>query len=86
MIKGKTKSGFEFEIDENVFDDWELLKNIRAIDKGESSLVVDVVETILGEQAEALESHLKEMHGKVTITAMEEELEAIFEASDSSKN
>ena len=38
MIKGKTTTGFEFEIDETKLDDWELLEKFNAIDKGETSV------------------------------------------------
>ncbi|MDO4393105.1 MAG: hypothetical protein Q4C80_01660 [Bacillota bacterium] len=55
MIKGTTKTGFEFEIDENVFDDWELVEAFREIERGDDGLIVDVVEQILGiEQKNAL--------------------------------
>lgn len=81
MIKGNTKSGFEFEIDENVFDDWELVEKFRAIEKGEDSLVVDVVEQILGiEQKERLKNFIRDKNGKVSARKMETELEEIFEA------
>ena len=81
MIKGNTKSGFEFEIDENVFDDWELIEKFRAIEKGEDSLVVDVIEQILGiEQKERLKEFIRDKNGKVSASGMEMELEEIFEA------
>ena len=81
MIKGNTKTGFEFEIDENVFDDWELVEKFRAIEKGEDSLVVDVVEQILGiEQKNRLKEFIRDDNGKVSVAKMEAELEEIFEA------
>lgn len=81
MVKGNTKSGFEFEIDENVFDDWELVEKFRAIEKGEDSLVVDVVEQILGiDQKERLKNFIRDKNGKVSVMKMETELEEIFEA------
>lgn len=33
-VKGKTKSGFAFEIDENVFSDWRFLKAARRATDG----------------------------------------------------
>lgn len=81
MIKGNTKSGFEFEIDENVFDDWELVEKFRAIELGEDSLVVDVVEQVLGiEQKNRLKDFIRDKNGKVSVSGMEKELEEIFEA------
>lgn len=87
MIKGKTNSGFEFEVDANALDDWELLEQLNAIDKGETSMVVDVFKKLLGEeQFEALKKHIKESAGKISITGMVATLEEIFEACDSTKN
>lgn len=87
MIKGTTASGFEFEVDPNVFDDWMLLKKIRAIDNGNGQLAVDVAQTILGdEQLDRLENHVAKKNGKVRVTDIMVELEKIFEACDSGKN
>ncbi|SDZ88056.1 hypothetical protein SAMN02745687_00916 [Lachnospiraceae bacterium NK3A20] len=29
MVKGKTESGFEFEVDETILDDWELVEDLE---------------------------------------------------------
>ena len=87
MIKGKTKNGFEYEIDPDVFDDWKLLRKIRAIDRGDEGMAVDVAETILGaEQLELLENHIEKENGKVPITIIMAELEEIFETCNPAKN
>lgn len=88
MEKGKTKTGFEFEIDPEVFDDWEMLEKLNAIDKGNTNLAVDVAKEVLGEeQLNALKEHIKKDNGgKVSITNMVETLGEIFEACGSSKN
>lgn len=87
MEKGKTKTGFEFEINPDVFDDWELLEKLNAIDKGDSKLAVDVANAVLGdEQMNALKEHIRAEKGKVSITAMMEALEEIFDACGSAKN
>lgn len=86
MIKGKTQTGFEFEIDENVFDDWEMLEKFEAIDNGNSNMTVSVTRDILGQaQLDALKDHLR-VDGKVTVTRMQEALEEIFEACGEAKN
>lgn len=88
MEKGKTKSGFEFEVDSIVFDDWEILEKLNEIDNGNSALMVDVARQVLGqEQLNALKEHVKKLNGgKATITAMGEALGEIFEACNTSKN
>jgi hypothetical protein len=86
MEKGKTTTGFEFTINPDVFDDWEMLEKLNAIDKGDTNLVVDVAREVLGiEQLDALKAHIKADKGKVSITDMMAALEEIFEAC-SAKN
>lgn len=86
MIKGKTTSGFEFSINPDVFDDWEMLEKFEAIDNGNANATVSVTREILGqEQLDALKEHLR-VDGKVTVTRMQEALEEIFEACSESKN
>lgn len=43
MIKGTTKSGFDYTVQEEALDDYELLEELREIDKGNTSLVVDAI-------------------------------------------
>lgn len=88
MIKGKTKSGFEFEIDPNVFNDWEILEALYDIDNGNAQLAVKVARSVLGrDQLDKLTEHIKAQNdGKATIEAMGDALEEIFSACDASKN
>ena len=47
MLKGKTKSGFEFEVDEAVFDDWELIEDLEQ--SGENAYAqIRAVKRVLG--------------------------------------
>ena len=65
MIKGTTKSGFNYTIQEGALDDYELLEELREIDKGNTSLIVDVIEKIIGsEQKEQLKKHVRDETGK----------------------
>lgn len=41
-MKKATSTGFEYKLDDEVLDDWELLKLIKRIDNGESDLIVPV--------------------------------------------
>ena len=56
MIKGKTKTGFEFEVKENVIDDMRIVEAVAETVNGENPLaVVMIVNQILGkEQKESL--------------------------------
>lgn len=81
-MKGATKSGFAFNVDEDKLDDYRLVKDLRSISKGNSGLVVDVIERLLGEdQEEKLMEHVESLNnGKCSATGMVGELQEIFEA------
>lgn len=86
MLKGKTKSGFQFSINENVVDDWRTLKLVRAADMNQF-YVVDLVTRILGEeQEEKLIEHLEKIHGVASATVMGEEIKEIFAECSKLKN
>ena len=85
MIKGKLESGFEYEIDEAILGDWKMLKLLRGIDKGNASLIVDVVDMLFGDDVDKLEAHL-EKDGKLTVEAMVEAVTEIFEQHTETKN
>ena len=87
MLRGKTESGFEFELDDNVLDDWKLVKYLRNVDKGDSQYIVDVAERLLGEeQCEKLENFIEEKYGKATGTLMTKEIASILKATKEGKN
>lgn len=79
--------GFEVNIDEKHLNDWRLLKKLRSMDKGETALVIDVAEILLGgeENLEALEKHF-EVDGVTTIDSMVEALTEILESASELKN
>lgn len=86
MITGKTKSGFEFELDGDVLDDYELLENLNEVDKGNMGKVVDVVDILLGqEQKERLKEHLRE-NGRVSAAKIMDEIAYILENVQEVKN
>lgn len=87
MLKGKTKSGFKFEIDETIADDMELIEDIARADK-DVSVFPGVLEKILGkDQKKALYDHLRDENGRVsikdTVTAFTEIMEI---AGEQTKN
>lgn len=87
MINGKTKSGFEFGIDEEELDDYELLEMLCEIDKGNISLITDTARKILGEeQLKELKEHVRNEKGKVSAKKMTEEIEQILSFNSKGKN
>ena len=83
----KLKDGFEVGIAERHLNDWNLLKMLRTIDKGEAALVVDVMEILLGgeENVDALAKHL-EKDGITTVDDMMQALREIIDATNELKN
>ncbi len=87
MLTGKTKSGFEFEIDEEILDDYEFLELLCRIDEGESVLVIKMVDHLLGaEQKEKLKNHVRIETGRVSAKRLLEETMEIFNATKEGKN
>ncbi len=87
MIKGKTSSGFEYELDDDVLDDYELLEMLCDVDKGNTSLVVDAVKKLLSpEQEKNLREHARSKKGRVSAKKMIEELGEILASGNTGKN
>ena len=86
-MKVTLTDGFEISIDEKHINDWNLLKMLRGIDKGEAALVVDVAEILLGgeEQMDALAKHL-EVDGVTSIDSMVNAIREIMESAAALKN
>ena len=81
MIKGKLKSGFEFEIPEEARDNMEL---VDAIVESEANPLEmsKVVKLLLGdEQRRRLYDHLRTEKGNVPVTAVADAVAEIFQNS-----
>lgn len=86
MIKGTLKSGFDFEISEAVFDDFELIELYAAVNKNPIYLGA-LAEKLLGnDQKKALVEHLRGDDGVVHTTDMMNALSEIEEAIPAAKN
>lgn len=86
MIKGKTSSGFAFEIDEHVLDNMELLDEIVAADENPDALSKVVKMILPKDQKKALYEHLRTEHGNVPIMAVAQEMAEIFSYTPEGKN
>lgn len=88
MYQGKTKSGFEYKIEPEVFDDYELLEDIYMVEaEGSQGHMVSVINRLLGEkQKKALMEHLRDKNGRVGMTAMFEAVMEIFSNHKEGKN
>lgn len=87
MIKGKTKSGFSFEIDEAIADDMEFLEDLAEA-QDDVTRFPKVMEALLGkEQKKALYDHIRGDGKRVSIEKTIEEFTDIMnEAGAKTKN
>ena len=83
----KLNDGFDVSIDEKCLNDWHFLTMLRKIDKGDTGLIVDIAETLLGgeEEVEKLAKHL-EVDGVTPADKMVDALAEIMGAVNESKN
>lgn len=81
MIRGKLKSGFEYEVAKEVLNNMELLDAI--VDADENPLAVSkIVKLLLGEdQRRKLYDHLRTDKGNVPIMAVSDAVAEIFRES-----
>ena len=81
MIKGKTKSGFEYEISKDVVNDYELVENLAELEDN-PLILAKVIKQILGEeQTEKLKNHVRNEKGIVPTDKMTQEIIEIFQNS-----
>ena len=87
MIKGKTSSGFEFNISKDVKNDYELIENLGELDDN-PIILGKIVKQILGkEQTSKLKNHIRNENGIVPIDEMTQEIIEIFQnAGEGTKN
>ena len=80
MAKGKTETGFKFEVNDNIAEDYELIEMIAEVD--ENPLVTPkLLNKLLGaEQVKALKDHIREEDGTVNVYKMLAEVKAIFDS------
>ena len=86
-MKTQLKDGFEVSVNEGCLNDWRFLSMLRKIDKGDTGLIVDIAETILGgeEEVEKLAKHL-EVDGITPADAMIAAIAELIEAVGELKN
>lgn len=80
-MKGTTRSGFAFEVDENAFNDMEVVDVLSSEEMHSTYKMSFLVSRVLGEkQKKALYDHLRDASGRVPVDAVEREMEDIFAA------
>ena len=85
MLKGTTKSGFFFEIEDKRLNNYELLEAISEVDENPLALP-KVIKLLLGDnKANALKNHVRDEEGFVSAEDLMAEIKEIFEAKQLKK-
>lgn len=83
MVKGTTKTGFQFCVDENSMNDMELVDILADPSMDDAFRMSHVVRKLLpGDQRKALYDHVR-VDGRVPVDAVVAEVEDIFAAMGS---
>lgn len=86
MIKGKTSTGFCYEIDEEKIDDMEFVEALAEAND-DVLKIPNAIKTMLGaEQKKKLYEHLRDESGKVPLTAVIKTLYEMMETDVKTKN
>lgn len=86
MLKGKTKTGFEFEITDETLDNYELLEAIGDMDEN-PTVITKIVRLLLGKEGtKKLKDHVRMEDGTVPASKMNDEITEIFESQKEIKN
>lgn len=86
MITGKTESGFEFEINKSLLDNYELVENLAELESKPLLLTKIVVQILGKEQADALKDFIRDENGVVALSKMEKEITEILKSGSKTKN
>lgn len=79
MIKGTTKSGFKFEVQDETLNDYELFEMISVVD-GNPLILPRLVARLLGEeQKNNLINHVRGENGIAPLDKVGDEVKEIFE-------
>lgn len=87
MTKGVTRSGFAFEIDEGITDDWDAIELLSDITEGKLGALFAFGKLLLGdEQLNALKEHVRGEGKRVSMQSMSAEMMEIFTSLNNAKN
>ena len=84
MREGITKSGFKFNINENIFKDWDFITLADTLKHGEGTMkeVNEMLIMVLGEEGfAALKDHVRNIYGYTDIDAIKAEFAEITNAT-----
>lgn len=85
MITGKTKSGFEFKLEDNVLDDYELIEALGELDENPLK-ISKVIDLLFGNRKNEVKEFIKRQKGYVSTKEMSNLITEVFSAISNGKN
>ena len=86
MIKGKTKSGFNYQLSKARLENYELIESLVEVETNPLALP-NTVNLLLGkEQADKLKDHLRDEEGLISTQKLSDEIKEIFNNQKELKN
>ena len=89
MIKGQTRSGFDYAINEKALGDWRFLKAMADLDSGDDSRVLGALPVILslvvGKDEQRFMEHITDEDGFQPTERIMDELKDMFDKVKESK-
>ncbi len=91
MVTGKTRTGFEFSVSENIGTDYRLIDGYKLAKSSDSTEAAEgismVVDLVLGKNKQAMFKHLAELNdGYVPTKKLDDEVTDIIAAVKEAKN
>ena len=85
MITGKTKSGFEFKLEDNVLDDYELIEALGELDENPLK-ISKVIDLLFGNRKNVVKEFIKRQKGYVSTKEMSNLITEVFSTVSNGKN
>lgn len=86
MAKGKTSTGFEYELSEEALNNYELVEALNEIDENPLA-ITKVVNLLLGkEEIKKLKDHVRTENGTVPVENLTNEITEMFNSHSKTKN
>lgn len=90
LVDVTTKSGFECKVDDELFNDFEMLELIQQTMSDDAmeklNATIEIVKLMFGEYKKPLYEHIKKEHGKVLPEVLEGDIVSVMNSIGKAKN